>query len=204
MPGEISDLIHNPSWPVPALYTIKNNHLVALDDRNNWLYVTNTLLDYFPFLNHSYLFNTAVRCIANIPFFSRKPALPEKDMMDWAVQKMNLEVDEIHTLAKTNHFQLIIVFLPFLENFTQTYPNTMEAIAVGEFKRSLTQKGIPVIDVKEEIDKRIASSSAASNGTPITPASLFFKTDIHPNQAGIDLFARIVEDGIKTNIAAKN
>lgn len=207
IPGDLYNLIQDPGWPVPSLYDVDKNQLKELNARYNWLYISNYFRYHFPFLNNSYLFNTVVRNFSTIKAFSRKPSMSDEKMMDWAVKKMVLEVEETQKIAYLNKFRLFITFLPYPESFGSEYQNSIIAKKINEFKQELDTKKISVIDVKEQINSNL---STINKNLPeinnilgvqdFSVASLYYKKDYHPNKTGAYVFALIVGNNIKQNL----
>lgn len=206
IPGDLFNLIHNPGWPTPSLYDINNGNLKELNAKYNWLYISNYFRYHFPSLNDSNLFNIAVRFASNIKFFSRKPSISNTAMMNWAVHKMILEVEQTQITAKQNNFQLVITLLPYPNMFSSNYQNSLIASKINEFKQKIEADGIMTIDVKEEISSNLLAKENHTNANNVLGnqdflvSSLFYKKDYHPNKLGAHVFALIIGNSIQNKL----
>lgn len=203
VPGDIDNLVHDPGWPVPSLYDVKNGALVPLDARWNWLYMSNRIRIAFPIVNKSYLFNWLVRRISTIAFFSRKPSLSKRAMTDMAFEKIRLEVLSAERFARENRFRLIVAILPYPHVFTPAYQTSDLPKRIDALTATLTKKGIPVIRVDRRIGGLAKSAEIAQSentdvlGSAITdPAALYYKTDYHPNPLGARTIATDVYEDL--------
>lgn len=187
MPGDIYNLLHEGKWPSPSLYDVKNNVLVPLDARFNWLYISKYIKSHVPpIIGNSYLFNMATYRISQIRSASRKPYLSDIDMIVWATQKINLEINGIQKLTKENNIQFVVVTLPYPQQFL-SQPDVSNLIHEYDvIAKSAQQAGVLVIDMKQSILQKKSQSWK----------ELYFKTDYHPNQNGALFFAETVGEVI--------
>jgi hypothetical protein len=199
-PGDIFNTVHNSVWPVPALYNVKNNSLVELNPKLNWLYISNFIRYHTPtFINKSYIFNSLVNIIAGNSYFSRKPNLKDEEMIKWATEKMFLEVTEANKFLDKNKIKLIVVILPYKEIFSDSYNQSAISLAFDDFIRKVQERGIETIDVKREIDNyEIKDTDAKRSETGVLgtmnfdPKMLYYSQDYHPNNLGAKIFSEIV------------
>lgn len=196
--GDLSDLTLAPTWPIPALYDIKDGKLVSLDARFNWLYIANQIRLNTPVSIHdSYLFNLLVNYSSKLKFFNRRPNLSDKKLLDWATNKILLEVEDINQKALKNNFKLLIVILPYKDAFKPSELSLQFDKLIPRFR----EKNIDYIDIKEYVNRKSnqpADSFKVLGTQVMNPLSLYFKKDQHPNELGADLFARIVKESVNT------
>lgn len=207
-PGDIFNTIHNPNWPIPALYNIRNDELVELNPKLNWLYISNFIRYHTPaFINKSYIFNILINITANSAYLSRKPNFKHDEMIAWALKKMTLEVIEANKFLSKNKIKLIVVILPYREVFNKSYNQPAILLAFDEFIKRIQEKGIETINIKREIDddkaKDISISQPESNVLGITnfnPEMMYYDQDYHPNIIGTRMFSEIVGQKILQSI----
>ncbi len=197
--GDLSDLTLAPTWPIPALYDVKEGKLVSLDARFNWLYIANQIRLKTPASIHdSYLFNLLVNYSSKSEFFNRKPRLSDEELLNWATNKILLEVEDIKQKTLKNNFKLLIVILPYKD----AYKHSKLSVRFNQLLPHFREKNIEYVDIKEFVDPtksyQLDSNLQVLGTKVINPLSLYFKKDQHPNELGADLFARIVAEKVNT------
>lgn len=187
LPGDMYNLLHEGKWPIPSLYDVDENKLVPLDARFNWLYIAKYIKTHSPsFVGTSHIFNLLTYRISQVRFTSRKPYMSNKDMTPWIAKKIHLEIRDIQKLAEKKNMQLVIVSLPYPEQFNMSTQSRSLTLAYQSIIQSAQQSGTVVIDMKDSIVKK----------KPHSWSDLYFKIDYHPNQKGAAFFAETVGDRI--------
>lgn len=198
-PGDLYNLTESGNWPIPALYDIRDDKLVSLDARLNWLYVSSFFLRHVPdFIGRSYIINFLISQSSQINFLSRKPRLSHLELKEWGFKKMVLEVKEVQKLTQANDFKLIVVILPYKEVFMDSDSEYIQAFEA--FGEQIKNEGIKIINIRNELKENTsfyANDNGKNNGKILGVQSveinnLYFKSDYHPNEKGADLFGYIV------------
>lgn len=186
-PGDVFNLLHDPGWPIPSLYDVKDGQLIALDGRMNWLYVGKFIKLHLPQqLRSSYVFNLSIHALSQIQFFSRKPYLPMEDFLDWALTKLKLELYDTKKILSKRSIRLMVVVLPYPELFqARAFPMSISKKLFAVLDKAKTN-GIEVLDVQNEL----------SNGQKKSWRKLYLVSDYHPNELGASVFASLVGDRI--------
>lgn len=186
-PGDLFNLIQASGWPVPALYDIKNNTLIPKDARFNWLYAGKFLkLNTPPFIHNSFIFNLGFYFLSQTRFSNQKPYLSNKDLLDWAADKLLLEINNVEKILRKKSIPLVVVVLPYPEIFlNQTTPKEV-AKKFSSLLTELKTNKIEIIDVFEEM----------SPNEKTKWKQYYFTIDNHPNDQGAAFFASIVGNRI--------
>jgi len=186
-PSDLYELTHTYKdlWNVPALYTIKNNKLTSLNAKLNWLYFQNWITKYTPeWINNSYVFKMLMRKISMVDYFNWIPRIPEQKKLEWASQKLYLEIEQVDLLSKQHNFDLWIVMLPAKDMFTNALTNLQFVESLNYIGDKAKNKGIKVVNLYDEIQQ---FSKKSQN---LKVENLFFKNDSHPTEEGAELFAK--------------
>lgn len=187
VPGDMYNLLHEGKWPIPSLYDVKEDTLVPLDGRFNWLYIAKYIKAHSPsFVGTSHIFNILTYRISQVRFTSRKPYISNKDMASWIAKKIHLEIKDIQKLAKKKNVRLVVVSLPYPEQFNLNTQSRSLTLTYQAIVQSVQQSGTMVIDMKDSIVKK----------KTLSWRDLYFKMDYHPNQKGVAFFAETVGDRI--------
>ena len=186
-PGDLFNLIHASGWPVPALYDIKKKILIPKDARFNWLYAGKFIKLHTPaFIHTSFTFNLSFYFLSQTLLCNQKPYLPKKDFLNWAGDKLTLEIYDAGKILGKKSIQLVVVVLPYPEVFlTENDPREV----VKKFSAVLTElksHKIEVIDAYEEM-----SSNEKTNWK-----QYYHTIDYHPNDKGAEFFASLVGNRI--------
>lgn len=200
-PGDITDIIHNPDWPIPALYTVKNNDLIPLNARYNWLYISNLLRYNFPIINKSYLFNFIVKKLSGIKILSQKPMISDVKLYDWAKSKLTLEIINADNISKNNNIIFVLVILPSKEIIEHENQRNLQTSLMQSVLKTVRKNNIFVIDVGDIISRKIRTNF---NLDLIPISKLYFRKDFHPNEVGSTIFAKIVAEELNKYILSSN
>ena len=190
-PGDLyNSTAHNGGWPTPSLYDVNGPRLIPLDARFNWVYMGKYVKKHVPpFIRNSNLLNLCIFYASQTHLFTRKPYFSEDALTRWAIQKLNLQVEDVKKITDKLKINLIITVLPYPYKFSPTSSNSKVDIAFNAFFKSLEKKRFTVIDVKNSIVNM-----------KIPPKDLFYKIDYHPNKLGTAFFAKIVGEAILNTI----
>jgi len=195
IPADLYDLTHTNKelWNVPSLYNVQNNLLVPINAKHNWLYVQNWIFTNMPeWFWNSYTFKMIIRKISLIKFFNNIPYMNDRDMMDWGLKKLTLEIREAFSLSEKFNFSLIIVVMPHKYMYTGEAFSKEYITAVTELVKKLKDTGIRIIDMSTEINRYNQMNYQLNEGSKFQPLELYFKNDFHPNEKGADFFAKIL------------
>ena len=186
-PGDLFNLLHASGWPIPALYDVKNKMLIPKDARFNWLYVGKFIKLYTPpFIHNSFTFNLSIYFLSQTPFFNQKPYLSKKDFLEWAVNKLTLEIYNGEKILRKKSIRLVVVVLPYPEVFlTQNAPREV----VKKFNSLITDLKTNKIEIVDAFNEMSLSEK--------TDWKQYYHTkDYHPNDHGAEFFASLVGNRI--------
>lgn len=209
IPGDIYNLVHQSGFPNPSLYDIRNDKLVPLNAKYNWLYASNYFRYHFPILNKSYLYNIGVRLISDTPVLSRKSVNSSINTMHWAAKKIQLEVEDVFELSKRHKFQLLVTFLPYPVVFEQTFKNSDIARVVDSIELNIHKQNVAFVNVQKEMtDDLIQAQDQLQDGDKknvlgyhiATYSSYYHTIDYHFNEKGTRAAAQIIGNYIHEQI----
>lgn len=166
----MNDVFDNINLP---LYTIKENTLIPVDPKKNWLYISGKINNSLPeFLRERRLTHFIFSRIANRDLFSVRPDLEGKDLLIWSIKKARLQIDHLRRMGETDGFKVMILAVPYRDNIREAYS-------------WLEIPGIWFVNAhKDDVWTEQAET-------------LFFKNDYHFTKKGNELLARKVYEAIQ-------
>lgn len=202
-PGDIPDLTGN----LPSLYDVKNNQLVPLSARFNWLYIQSTLFLHTPnLIKSTYLFDFVESTLPKIELLSRKPFSNKNDLTKWGMNKILLEIQDVNITGSKNSFKFFVIILPSKYDFKNKAGDKYR-VDLLKIINELRKEKISVYDLTEDIKQKeinMQSENTQNNVNVLgkksfNPLTLFFEYDTHPNQAGTQLFASYISNYLITD-----
>ncbi|MBI4974099.1 SGNH/GDSL hydrolase family protein [Candidatus Roizmanbacteria bacterium] len=185
--GDLHNTVaHNGDWPTPSLYDVGFSRLIPLDARANWLYVGRYIKERLPtFMRDSNLINFCIYYASQTHLFTRKPNIPDDALTDWAVRKLNLQIEDVKKRTDKRNIILIIAVIPYPYKFSPSIANSKDDDVFANFFSGLRKREIMVISIQDVI---------MSKG--VKPRDLYYAVDYHPNRLGTSMFANVVGEAV--------